>query len=226
MTASKSLKSWKSLTLAAALLFSAATPALQADELPRFGTKDARGRNEPAAKPRSGAEPRAGAEPRSEAERKGGAIAPDADGIYGALEDLGYEVEDVGNDELLVEIEVATDAGNVNAKVLFSLSPSKRYLWVWARFGPMPEGSIEVERMLKLLETNAGIQPAHFYVVSLEDGPELRLGLPLEIASLTPERLDEAIDGFCGAIGDSRGLWDHTRWGKPARRSGKSKKSR
>ncbi|MBI4615640.1 MAG: hypothetical protein HY720_18625 [Planctomycetes bacterium] len=187
------------LALAGTVLLSGFAPFAGAEDDPPFrGGRDRR-------------------KPAPAAEERGTAL--DEKALLEVLDELGYEVKDLGDGWSRVVIE----KDDFKFVLDFAVSSDESYIWIDAPMGDFPEGTMSAERLGKLLEAN-GSNGLPKFVIREQDGKHsLALMMPIENVSSDPQHLQEAIDRMCSAIRDSVDLWNHANWTKSPRGPGRSR---
>jgi hypothetical protein len=128
------------------------------------------------------------------------------------LENMGFEPETV--DEGVYKVTIEQDSWTFYLR--FSLSTDNRTrLWMTSSFGEIKEiDKVPPAPFIKLLETNDGIGPAHFYITTSGEAKRLNVAKALDNRGITPAVLRREIDSFLGIIKSSVSQWDTSTWAR------------
>lgn len=116
------------------------------------------------------------------------------------LETIGYQAKDIGNGFFSVTIDRPDDS----VDVYVTLSGSLSKVWLTSPLGTLDAAAKgDAAYLLKLLEKNGEVQPAHFFVRK----SRLSIGEPLDNRVTTPANLKKEIEAFADTVVKTRETW-------------------
>jgi len=123
-----------------------------------------------------------------------------------ALENLGYKVEPIrGKDGSTEAYKVTFETNGWNYTLIVEISPSGDFIWLTATLGQVNPGATSAEQLLKILATNARIEPALFCID--EKSHILMMQMPINNKNVSQATLLRWINFFCKSIRDTKDVW-------------------
>jgi uncharacterized protein (TIGR03067 family) len=129
-------------------------------------------------------------------------LTPDT--LHVLLNDMGYEPRSLDQ-----AVEVTIDRDRWPVHISLSVSDDGEFLWLAAKFSPITEAdSLPSDALLRLLEVNDRIGPAHF--AYRPEDRRIHLYRPVANQDLTAPALRQRIDEFDTLVRETEEVWRST----------------
>ncbi len=129
----------------------------------------------------------------------------DTEALKKGIEDIGYEPKNISREPDKEKYEFKVERSGLNIPVVAEVTPSKNYIWLIALLATdIKEETYSSSKLFKLLQSNATIQPTHFFITK---GGRLQVGHPIDNRNVTNAILRRTIDKLTTNIAETKDLW-------------------